>query len=287
MGRVIFSRFLTISYNKTMDSKDYYLWEDDRAYISPTVGRDETLQFVDTLRESVGKNNDLISSQTQRLGTDISPSSGGLTGSEGYFQQRYQTLPVQNQVATLKATAQAKALNDLMSNYAAQAKNKYNQAYRNYAKRSGAGTPSPDAGDGDPFKKTPTEDNNDFFGLGPATVDSADYRGENGWFSTNVDNGYGYYRNSRGDILNTNDPKYVRSNSDPNYIGPEKGTGGYYYDVSQVATPVWAELAAPIINGTNLGITYDQWLNQWKANQVAQQKYRDSLMKSGGGGGGW
>ena len=120
-----------------MDSKDYYLWEDDRAYISPTVGRDETLQFVDTLRESVGKNNDLISSQTQRLGTDISPSLGGLTGSEGYFQQRYQTLPVQNQVATLKATAQAKALNDLMSNYAAQAKNKYNQAYRNYTKRSG------------------------------------------------------------------------------------------------------------------------------------------------------
>lgn len=177
MSRVIFSRFLTISYNKTMDSKDYYLWEDDRAYISPTVGRDETLQFVDTLRESVGKNNDLISSQTQRLGTDISPSLGGLTGSEGYFAQRYQTTPIETQVSALKATAQADALNKLMTNYRNQAQNRYNQAYRNAARRAGSGGGGSD--DGTEARQLITNINNSKKDK-QTTVDTTDWSGQIG-----------------------------------------------------------------------------------------------------------
>ena len=93
------------------------------------------MSFVDTLRDTVGKDTAQINAQTQALGTDVPSNLGGLTGSEGYFTQRYQTTPVEAQVNTLKATAQAKALNDLMTNYQNQLQNKYNQAYRSYQKR--------------------------------------------------------------------------------------------------------------------------------------------------------
>lgn len=125
-----------------MNPDEYYTYE-DRVYVSPTVSRDEQLGFVDTLRDTVSSNAARIGAQTQALGTNISPNLGGLAGSEGYFAQRYQTTPVEAQVKTLKATAQAKALNDLLSNYQSQAQEKYNQAYRSYKKRAasyGGGT---------------------------------------------------------------------------------------------------------------------------------------------------
>lgn len=118
-----------------MDSSDYYLYEDDRAYVNPTVSRDEQLGFVDTLRDTMGTENQRIATQTQQLGTNVPSSLGGLTGSGGYFQQRYQTPQMETTVNQLKATTQAKALNDLMSNYETQAKNRYSQAYRDYNRR--------------------------------------------------------------------------------------------------------------------------------------------------------
>ncbi len=126
-----------------MDPSEYYEFE-DRAYVSPTVSRDEQLNFVNTLRDTVDTNTAQINAQTQSLGTDITSNLGGLTGSDGYFAQRYQTIPVESQVNTLKATAQAKALNDLMTNYQNQAANRYNQAYRrakarNYYNNNGGG----------------------------------------------------------------------------------------------------------------------------------------------------
>lgn len=116
--------------------KDYYLWENDRAYVNPTASSGEQMDFISTLRDSVGRDNVQIASQTEALRTDVPSSLGGLTGSEGYFAQRYQTAPIEAQVNTLKATAQAKALNDLLTNYKNQAANRYNQAYRNYQKRN-------------------------------------------------------------------------------------------------------------------------------------------------------
>ena len=112
-----------------MDPSEYYEFE-DRAYVSPTVSRDEQLNFVNTLRDTVDSNTAQINAQTQNLGTNITPNLGGLTGSDSYFAQRYQTTPVETQANTLKATAQAKALNDLMTNYQNQAANRYQQAYR-------------------------------------------------------------------------------------------------------------------------------------------------------------
>ena len=124
-----------------MAPNEYYTYE-DRAYVTPTLSRDEQMSFVDTLRDTVGKDTAQINAQTQALGTDVPPNLGGLTGSEGYFAQRYQTTPVEAQVNTLKATAQAKALNDLMANYQNQVQNKYNQAYRSYQKRAAAASRS-------------------------------------------------------------------------------------------------------------------------------------------------
>lgn len=132
-----------------MDPSEYYEFE-DRAYVSPTVSRDEQLNFVNTLRDTVDSNTAQINAQTQDLGTNITSNLGGLTGSDGYFAQRYQTTPVESQVNTLKATAQAKALNDLMTNYQNQAANRYNQAYRNAKARAAAGGGGGgDDGDGD------------------------------------------------------------------------------------------------------------------------------------------
>ena len=122
-------------YHRGMNPDEFYNFE-NRAYTSPTVSRDETLAFADTLRDVQAKNNAQIASQTQNLGTDVSSIQGGLGGSEGYFRQRYQTIPSEVARNNLRATAQAKALNDLMTNAENQWKNRYNQAYRSAKARS-------------------------------------------------------------------------------------------------------------------------------------------------------
>lgn len=118
-----------------MDPSEYYDFE-DRTYINPTLSRDEQLGFIDTLRNTVGRNTAQINTQTKALGSNLPSTKGGLTGSNSYFAQRYQTTPLETQVNTLKATAQAKALNDLMTNYQNQMANRYNQAYRSAQKRA-------------------------------------------------------------------------------------------------------------------------------------------------------
>lgn len=144
-----------------MDNDAYYLWENDRAYLNPTTTRDETMSFVDSLRGTVRQDNADLARSTQNLGTNISPNLGGLTGSEGYFAQRYQTTPVEYQVNTLKATAQADALNKLMANYKNQAANRYNQAYRSYQRNNNNPTTTTTTGETSPFKKEETESTKD------------------------------------------------------------------------------------------------------------------------------
>ena len=121
-----------------MDDSEYYTYE-DRAYINPVVSVAQQSNFIDTLRNTMGQENQRIATQTERLGTAVPSDLGGLGGSNSYFTQRYQTMPVENTVATLRATAQAKALNDLMSNYEAQARNRYQQAYRKASTSGGGG----------------------------------------------------------------------------------------------------------------------------------------------------
>lgn len=132
-------------YSWCMDNKpinldsEVYDYE-TRKYITPTISRDEQTAFIDALRNNISKNTAQINQQTENLGTQIPSIQGGLTGSSNYFVQRYQTPQMESTASQLKATAQAKALEDLMSNYKAQMANRVQQAYRAASRRSSYGT---------------------------------------------------------------------------------------------------------------------------------------------------
>ena len=117
---------------------------EDRVYLNPQIGLDESTSFIDNLRTSQGQQNKEIFQQTENLGTDISSNLGGLTGGEGYFTSRYQTPQTSAATANLRATAQAAALNEVLSNEQAKWQKRYNDAYRAYQKRSLNPTTNPD-----------------------------------------------------------------------------------------------------------------------------------------------
>jgi len=195
-----------------MDASEFYDLE-DRRYVSPTVSRDEQLGFVDTLRDTMGRNTAQINAQTERLGTNIPSSMGGLAGSGSYFTQRYQTTPLEARANTLKATAQAKALNDLMSNYERQMANRARQAYRSAARRAST---SGGSGGGDSPEGEPKE----YYENLELTLDSDEWAnsGESAVTGYGMD-GYEYWKNPEtGKMLKTNDPNYI------------KGSDGYYHD---------------------------------------------------------
>lgn len=120
-----------------MNDNEFYEYE-DRAYINPTLSSGEQEAFIDNLRNVQAANNAQIAQQTYNLGTEVPSNLGGLGGGEAYFTSRYQTPQVDEMVATLKTAAQAQALNDVMSNYQSQLKQRYNSAYRRAQKRARA-----------------------------------------------------------------------------------------------------------------------------------------------------
>lgn len=117
-----------------MDKSEFYEYE-DRAYINPTISSGEQEAFVDTFRNIQQQNAQQISEDTYNLGTQVPSNLGGLGGGEAYFSSRYQIPQANEMVDTLKSAAQAQVLNDIMKNYQAQLKERYNQAYRRYQKR--------------------------------------------------------------------------------------------------------------------------------------------------------
>ena len=112
---------------------------DDRRYIKPQVALDESNAFIENLRNTQGQRTAEIAQDTYNLGTAVPSNLGGLGGSGSYFTSRYQTPQTNEVVANLKATAQAQALNDAMNNALAQAKQRYNNAYKAAQRRSGGG----------------------------------------------------------------------------------------------------------------------------------------------------
>lgn len=106
-----------------------------RVYENPQTGIDESNRFIDRLRAIQSENTQKISQDTQNLGTSVPSQLGGLTGADSYFTSRYQTPQTNATVASLRATAQAAALNDVLENEQAMWKKRYNDAYRNYQKR--------------------------------------------------------------------------------------------------------------------------------------------------------
>lgn len=118
-----------------LPSNEYTEFE-DRAYINPNLTVDETSSFIDNYRNTQNQNTQQINTQTQRLGTDVPTNIGGLTGAGSYFTSRYQKPQTASVIANLKATAQAKALNDVLANEQAMWKKRYQDAYNAYQKRS-------------------------------------------------------------------------------------------------------------------------------------------------------
>lgn len=137
-----------------MNNDEFYEYE-DRAYINPTLSSGEQEAFIDNLRNMQSQNTSQIAQQTYNLGTDVPSNLGGLGGGESYFTSRYQTPQVNEMVNTLKTAAQAQALNDIMSNYQAQLKQRYNAAYRRAQKRSRSG-----GGGTNPTNPSNTNDDN-------------------------------------------------------------------------------------------------------------------------------
>lgn len=111
---------------------------DDRRYIKPQVALDESNAFIEALRNTQGQRKAEIAQDTYNLGTAVPSNLGGLGGSGSYFTSRYQTPQTNEVVANLRATAQAQALNDAMNNALAQAKQRYNNAYKSAQRRSRA-----------------------------------------------------------------------------------------------------------------------------------------------------
>ena len=111
-----------------LPDNEFYTFE-DRNYINPQVSLDEQNAFIGNLRNTQQANNAEINAQTYNLGTAVPASVGGLTGANSYFSSRYQTPQMNSLAANLRATAQAKALNDVLANEQAKMQKRYNDAY--------------------------------------------------------------------------------------------------------------------------------------------------------------
>ena len=120
-----------------MNNNEAYDYKGNK-YINPTLSRDEQMQFIDNLRSIQANNNAGIQADTRNLGTDVAPTQGGLVGGEDYFMQRYQTPQVDSMVANLRATAQAKALSDVLAGLSAQYKQRLMRSRLNQERRANA-----------------------------------------------------------------------------------------------------------------------------------------------------
>lgn len=109
---------------------------ENRVYLNPQVGLDESNTFIDNLRSTQGQQNQEIFTDTQRLGANVPSDIGGLTGANSYFTSRYQTPQTNANVANLRATAQAAALNQVLANEQEVWKKRYQDAYKAYQKRN-------------------------------------------------------------------------------------------------------------------------------------------------------
>lgn len=216
-----------------MDKTEIVDFEGQR-YVDPHLSQDERLAFANQLREMMGAETERIASQTKTLGTDVPSVQGGLSGANGYFAQRYQTTPVETQVRTLEAAARAKALNDLMSNYETQVKNRYNQAYRSAQRRansnSGGGGNDDSFFEKQPFNEYTSEESITMPLEGwPEELEKVTAYGSlEGSISGGGTYGYRYYRGTTKDgvtgIIKTDNPNYWQSSN------------GLYYDPTPYMT---------------------------------------------------
>lgn len=119
---------------------DEFVEVEGRGYLNPQIAVDESNKFIDNLRETQQTNNQQIKTDTYNLGTSVPSNLGGLVGGDSYFTSRYQVPQTNAAVNTLRATAQAAALNQALQNEQDIWKKRYNDAYRSYQKRASSGS---------------------------------------------------------------------------------------------------------------------------------------------------
>lgn len=119
-----------------MNLDEFSYVADDRRYINPQVGLDESNAFIDNLRNTQAQRTEEIAQDTYNLGTAIPSNLGGLGGAGSYFTARYQTPQTNAIIGDLKATAQAQALSEAMNNELAKAKQRYTNAYKAAQRRA-------------------------------------------------------------------------------------------------------------------------------------------------------
>ena len=146
-----------------------------RDYLNPNVSLNEQTSFIDQFRATQAQNNQEINTDTYNLGTAVPSNLGGLTGGEGYWTSRYQVPQTESLAEMLRATAQAKALEDALANEQAKWKKRYNDAYHANAKRN-SNTTDPSTS-GDPSEEGDVDEkvvgSTDFFGV-PDSILSED-----------------------------------------------------------------------------------------------------------------
>ncbi len=166
----------------TILNSDEFTEVENRGYINPQVGLDESNRFIDQLRATQAQQNQQIARDTYNLGTSVPSVQGGLGTNTpaglSYFTSRIQTPQTSSAVANLRATAQAAALNQALQNEQEIWKKRYQDAYRNYQKSAydKANTPlSPSTNpteNGDVETQTVTSEN--FYGVPNTIVSETD-----------------------------------------------------------------------------------------------------------------
>lgn len=208
-------------------NNDEFTEVESRYYLNPQVGLDRQNAFIQNLRDTQAQQNQQIATDTQRLGTDIASSQGGLgmntPANMGYFTSRLQTPQTTSAVANLRATAQAAALNQALENEQAIWKKRYQDAYRAYQKRQYDASKTPTTTGGGAQGGIDYEDTTADVYSGQGTL-NATYGDETQAGNTNrvsiVEPGSGYVYTweypigsmdtSQRVLVNTDDPNYYR-----------------------------------------------------------------------------
>lgn len=177
---------------------------EDREYINPQVSLDEQNAFIDNYRQTQQQNNNEIIQQARNLGTEVPSNLGGLVGGEGYWTSRIQTPQTNAMVSQLRAANQAQALTKVLENEQAIWKKRYQDAYRNYQKRSNS---SGGGGGGDTLSDILEKLGVDVNGTdndGTGNVNEGEYRGPG--YINSVEGGLNVYTTLDGEKWTLRNP---------------------------------------------------------------------------------
>lgn len=222
----------------TILNSDEFTEVENRGYLNPQVGLDESNRFIDQLRATQAQQNQQIAQDTYNLGSALPSAQGGLGTNTpaglSYFTSRLQTPQTASAVANLRATAQAAALNQALQNEQEIWKKRYQDAYRRYQKSAydKANTPqNPSTTTGDVEENT-----SELTGQGRLILDDQDFA-EGGSYLVEPESG-----NIIGEGFSGNNPRYIRQadGSYKKYTPSNTTQGTSWLDLGGLLTNFWS-----------------------------------------------